>query len=157
MVAKRISPNICGHLDRKHCAKGRCSQCYEKYRRRNGDLAHEAYKEKQRERYAKGSGADILRKCYLKRKFGITQKQFERMVEQSNGLCYICNRAETATCLGKIKKISIDHDHKTGGVRGLLCQACNQMIGNSRDDPETLRSAAAYLEGSHLCQSLELT
>ena len=51
------------------------------------------------------------------------------------------------------KKFHVDHDHKTGKVRALLCFNCNVMLGNSFDDPEILRRALLYLE-SHQPQPL---
>lgn len=45
-----------------------------------------------------------------------------------------------------MKKICIDHNHTTGVARGLLCGNCNSMIGLAKEDPETLRAAARYVE-----------
>ncbi len=44
----------------------------------------------------------------------------------------------------------IDHDHKTGEIRGVLCGGCNVALGSARDDPELLRNLAAYLENPPL-------
>lgn len=43
----------------------------------------------------------------------------------------------------------VDHDHNTGHIRGILCQACNVTLGKMNDSPELLRAAAAYLEKAH--------
>lgn len=48
-------------------------------------------------------------------------------------------------------QLAIDHDHKTGYVRGALCSRCNLGLGHFRDNPELLRQAALYLEGKCAC------
>ncbi|NDE15098.1 hypothetical protein EBZ80_09235 [bacterium] len=58
--------------------------------------------------------------------------------------CIICGEKQN-------KQLAIDHDHKTGKVRGALCSRCNLGLGHFRDDPELLRFAALYLEGRCGC------
>lgn len=86
------------------------------------------------------------RRNRLLRQFGLTEAEYaERLVAQ-DGLCAICHRPETATTKsGAVRMLSIDHDHRTGRLRGLLCRACNLLIGYAADDAGTLRSAIAYL------------
>jgi len=81
---------------------------------------------------------------YKKRllKYGITPEQHQQMLEDQSLCCAICLRTETE----EGRKFSIDHDHLTGKVRGLLCFQCNTGIGKLQDDPEILRRAIAYLE-----------
>lgn len=71
------------------------------------------------------------------------------MVEAQDGLCAICGRPETTrSCAsGEPRRLSVDHDHVTGQVRGLLCHGCNVAIGHFGDDVEVLLSAVRYLEG----------
>jgi len=61
------------------------------------------------------------------------------------GVCQICKKAETATKNGKIKPLSVDHDHKTGKVRGLLCQKCNMKVGVI-EQTEWVREGMIYLK-----------
>jgi recombination endonuclease VII len=76
-------------------------------------------------------------------KKGLTQDQYNAMLEQQGGGCILCG----ARSPGKIKKhFCIDHDHKTDRIRGLLCDACNRALGLFKDNPEILRRAAAYVE-----------
>ncbi|WP_244431641.1 endonuclease VII domain-containing protein [Segniliparus rugosus] len=74
--------------------------------------------------------------------YGITAEEYWRIYESQGGVCYICRRAT-----GARKRLSVDHCHKTGRVRGLLCQKDNRdVLGHLRDDPEALRRAVEYLE-----------
>ena len=61
--------------------------------------------------------------------------------------CAICGEPETAVSrTGRPKSISVDHDHDTGRIRGVLCDRCNRALGYLRDNPDLLRRAADYLE-----------
>lgn len=81
---------------------------------------------------------DRRRKQHLKRQYGVTLETYEDLLDQQEGLCAICGH-ESA-------KLDLDHDHKTGIIRGLLCNPCNQGLGHFKDDPQRLRAAAKYLE-----------
>ena len=74
----------------------------------------------------------------LKFNYGISTEQFQKMLSEQNGCCKICNRAS--------EKLHVDHCHKTGGVRGLLCVSCNRTLGLFKDSAELLIRAAEYLE-----------
>lgn len=81
-------------------------------------------------------------RCYrMSAKFGITAPQYDWLLKQQGGGCRICHRQEKPD-----RALSIDHDHTTTIVRGLLCITCNLGIGQFRDDPVRLRAASAYLE-----------
>ncbi len=75
---------------------------------------------------------------YVERTYGIPYEEYERMVEALEGRCAICLRLPK-------KHLSIDHDHKTGKVRGLLCSGCNAGIGLLRDDVWSVFDAWVYL------------
>ena len=80
---------------------------------------------------------------------GLTHEQFEAMRVAQGDLCAICKNPETdlhRTASGVVRELSIDHDHKTGAVRSLLCGRCNKAIGLMLDDPERLIAAAEYLQ-----------
>ena len=67
---------------------------------------------------------------HLKRTFGITLEDFDRMVKDQDGVCAICGKPETAsTGNGSVRRLAVDHDHKTGKIRSLLCGVCNQNLG----------------------------
>ena len=80
-----------------------------------------------------------------KRRFGITPEKYAELFKSQNGTCAICTNPETATRLGKVKALSVDHCHKSGAIRGLLCSDCNTGIGKLKDDVKILQSAIQYL------------
>lgn len=87
------------------------------------------------------------RHTHLKTNYGVDDTEYHRLVELQNGKCAICHREETKVQNGAVRSLSIDHDHETGKVRGLLCGNCNNGIGYfGNDRPDLLRSAATYLD-----------
>lgn len=74
------------------------------------------------------------------RVYGISKEEYDAIYEHQGGLCAICRRATGAT-----RRLSVDHDHESGLVRGLLCRVCNNLLGHVRDDPRALRRAISYL------------
>jgi hypothetical protein len=77
-------------------------------------------------------------KTYRQKVYGVTPEQFDCMLNEQESKCKICNELMTKPC--------IDHDHKTGKVRYLLCSKCNSGLGFFMDDPVRLLAAAKYLE-----------
>jgi len=76
----------------------------------------------------------------LKRLYSIDSKEYSRMLEQQKGCCAICKSPP-----GK-KFLAVDHCHKTGRVRGLLCFRCNTGLGGLRDSQKILLEAIQYLK-----------
>jgi hypothetical protein len=76
-----------------------------------------------------------------KRLFGVTPEQFDEMLNSQNGRCAICNKPHSADK----RSFAVDHDHKTGKVRGLLCSRCNLTLGQLEDNIELFQSAIIYL------------
>ena len=87
---------------------------------------------------------DAKRKERLKRVFGITPEDYDSMLLKQKNVCAICKLPNHWNRRDK-SRLAIDHDHKTGLVRGLLCHPCNQSLGLMQDDPSRLIAAAAYL------------
>lgn len=77
---------------------------------------------------------------------GITLEDYDKMLEEQNGKCKICDSKETGT--KHRGRFCVDHDHSTGRIRGLLCFNCNTFLGNAKDDIEILASAIQYLVNS---------
>ena len=74
--------------------------------------------------------------------YGIDLDNYNKLFELQNGRCAICLSDKV---LGQGKFLHVDHDHKTGKVRGLLCNSCNFGLGSFKDNPEFLKKAIEYL------------
>lgn len=81
----------------------------------------------------------------MERHYQITELEYAALLYAQDGLCAVCQRPELGTFRGRPKRLSVDHDHETGRVRGLLCSRCNRGIGYLQDSPEDLYRAAVYL------------
>jgi hypothetical protein len=86
--------------------------------------------------------AEKHRQYSLKAKHGLTLAEFDAMAARQDGRCAICG----TDAPGAWGRLCVDHDHRTGELRGLLCSDCNVAIGRLHDDPQLIRRAAAYLE-----------
>lgn len=82
-------------------------------------------------------------------KYGITLEEYEELLAKQYGKCAICAGHSIAG-----RKLSVDHDHTTGKVRGLLCVNCNAALGQFRESREVLLKAYKYLEAHESKQSL---
>jgi hypothetical protein len=81
-------------------------------------------------------------------RYGITEDDFDRMMEEQGGVCLICGNPSPPTRNGKTRRLAVDHDHETGAVRGLLCYDCNTALGMMQDDTARLGAAIKYLQRS---------
>lgn len=76
----------------------------------------------------------------LERKYGLSKHDHHSMWVAQRGCCAICGVRH--------ERLVVDHDHRSGVVRGLLCVGCNFAVGELRDDPALCDAAARYLQGS---------
>jgi hypothetical protein len=83
----------------------------------------------------------------IRREYGITQEEYGELLSKQNGKCAICGADNSGTRKksGGYKRMCIDHDHKTGKVRGLLCTRCNLVLGYINDEPSLLPMFIEYL------------
>ncbi len=136
-------------------SRRRCKDCYNKKRRvtRNGPIVERTCvvcSKKflpKRVRNAKACSQSCRsRQLHLKRK-GLTQQKFKLLSEAQGNRCLICKR--------KPKDILvIHHCHKTNAFLGLLCRECNAALGLFRDDPEIIKNALDFTEGTGLFSSV---
>lgn len=71
------------------------------------------------------------------RTYGLSRERYDALLHEQDHRCAICRSDDP---------LHVDHDHDTDEIRGLLCRACNHMLGNAKDRPALLRAAIGYLE-----------
>jgi hypothetical protein len=115
-----------------------CKKCNSEQYKKNRDAKCEyqkEYRSKNKARYKAWS-----RKTHLKKKYNLTEDQYNNMLAQQTNSCAICKGLFTSILVPQI-----DHCHTTGRVRGLLCRPCNTAIGMLKDDVTILQNAQNYL------------
>lgn len=78
---------------------------------------------------------------YLRKTYGITEDQYYDIISFQGGGCFICGKTEEQ----EGRKLCVDHNHKTGAVRGVLCFYCNHRVVGRHTDPDLLRRTSEYL------------
>lgn len=130
----------------------RCRACVAEYnrehnKRRPPRVLTEEQKERQREAGRRKDPARVA-DYWFRYRYGLTLVQVEAMAEEQGGLCAVCCQPETKTDprTGKVRRLSVDHNHRTGQPRQLLCLRCNQALGLVDDDQQLLERMVAYLD-----------
>lgn len=132
-----------------------CSYAASRWARNNRQRADETRRrlrdgwspERKEQELAKRRQRDAARKDHLvawRRQYfyGLSSEDYANLLLAQGGQCAICHADQPGGRHGW----NVDHDHKTGRVRGLLCRACNMSLGGFKDDVEILLSAVRYLE-----------
>ena len=134
------------HKGHKYCSK-RCRDSVANVYAHQYYLAHKKEKsDYYKRRWKSENYKQIARKSRLKRRYGLSVDDYNKMFQQQNGVCAICGEVETKhDRYGNIKNLQVDHNHSTGEIRGLLCFMCNAGIGMFDDNILNLRSAIKYL------------
>jgi hypothetical protein len=83
----------------------------------------------------------------LREKYGLTPERYDRMLFEQDGVCAICRQPETRRGSGgDLRRLSVDHDHRTGAVRQLLCGRCTSVTWAVEESPGLLDAVRRYLE-----------
>jgi hypothetical protein len=122
-------------------------------KREKNRLKNNEWRKNNREKYNqsmndwRANNPDKVVRYKLKKRYGLTPEQYTQMSFDQNGCCSICGQPESAINVGtnKVQKLAVDHCHKTGKVRALLCMDCNRGLGKFKDDPKRLQGAIDYL------------
>lgn len=109
---------------------------------KRGYILHCKSCERLRARNKRRMTPESARAATLRSKYGITQEVYGQLRTAQGNVCRICRVKPPG------KELAVDHCHRTGIIRGLLCQPCNTALGMFKDDPSLLREAANYLEMS---------
>jgi hypothetical protein len=129
--------NICGKLyglhhynkckSKKNGIRGECKYCQSNTRKKYSINNYDSYNE-------------YIRK--IKRIYGVSKEDYEDMYSKQDGCCSICGKKESESN----RRLHIDHDHKTGKVRELLCSNCNTTLGKVKDRIDILYKCIKYLK-----------
>lgn len=136
----------CGGWDKKKNKNGAilgCAPCLrEKARQRMAEIrAIDPEPNRLAAREYRKKNPEYHRAAGLKKNFGITVEQYDKMAAAQDNACAICRGHNPSG-----KRLGVDHDHSTGKIRELLCSRCNTALGQLRDQPGLCRLAAEYLE-----------
>lgn len=139
--AQRWTPDRKHHSPHRIDAEGReCNDCrkYKPWSEYNKDLS-------------RPQGHDVrCKSCHsvgrFSGKYGITPEDYQKLSREQLGVCAICGNPETAIGSGgTVRPLSVDHDHATDRVRGLLCSKCNTALGLMDDSVSRFAQAIEYL------------
>jgi hypothetical protein len=114
---------------------------------------YEQHKEKRRKQIAEYTASKPKewiqakgRRDHLKRRYNITPQEYETKLASQDYKCAVCGKdASDNKRGGKLDPLHVDHCHKSGNLRDLLCYSCNSGLGQFKDDIETLQKAIDYL------------
>jgi hypothetical protein len=110
-----------------------CTSCTTAY--------HREYMRKFRKEKPEKAKQSERKRC-LKYRYGISIEGYEKLLKEQKGGCAICNKFPNG------RRLSIDHNHETGVIRGLLCDRCNTALGLLREDINIVKNLEGYLLAS---------
>jgi hypothetical protein len=114
---------------RPHCNQCRASD--EKVRRHKSGF----------QRPPRRPGEGYAHPRWIRRKYGLSLEEYNEQLDAQGHVCAICHGINASG-----RKLAVDHCHKTGAVRGLLCSKCNSALGYLNDDPQHVAAALEYLK-----------
>jgi len=139
-VTREHSCPRCGSAMNRIRGRNRCKPCL-----RRADRVYYATSENRRRK---------MRESYVLRRYGTTMLELEALFERQDRACAICTTHWTACVPAKrptheahfLQRLCVDHCHRSGQVRGLLCNACNTALGLLQEEPARFLSAVSYLD-----------
>ncbi len=121
----------CGATENRKQRAMRCISCWNKWRATSRHAQWMADKR-------------TMRKHTIMSRYGLSMEDYDRLCKAADGKCEICARDNI--------ELVVDHDHsrENGGVRGIICRACNLLLGYARDNPVVLMQAITYLAAANV-------
>jgi hypothetical protein len=152
VVLARMTGQALCHPDRVRAARGLCNPCYQRFRKGKAPELqaiidqYEAEKDKriaershrQRKCANEKRRGDKWRAHTLWHRYSLTIEDYDRMLSEQGGACYICKEASP-------RRLEVDHCHKSGQVRRLLCTRCNTIVGIVESEKSRLFEAQRYV------------
>lgn len=144
-IEKSTKTDFYGHSLTKDGFHNYCKDCLSLYQEeflsKNKQKIKERDKKRKRIYNAKPEVKERLKEKNLKQ-YGLSLDSYEEMLKKQDFKCKICNKQNKSV-------LAVDHDHKTGRIRGLLCFSCNVILGNAKDDEKILLKSIEYLRNSN--------
>jgi len=142
LFSKNKSENDKYHMRCKQCQRDEYKNNIDRYRQNSREYSKS---EVGRRNYKKRIESGKHKFNQLKSKYGITADEYHALLIKQKSKCAICDKVFEDTT--RATKAHVDHCHKTGRIRGLLCNGCNLVLGHFDDDVNILKKAMEYLNG----------
>jgi len=120
----------------------RSKEYHKRYRESHKEELREYFRIHDKERDDTIERKERMRFNRLRREYGIDASEYKEILEKQNNGCAICGKPSIEAYS---KVLHVDHCHTTRKVRGLLCDCCNHLLGNAKDNPAILTAAIEYL------------
>lgn len=126
--------------------RSECKKCYKarvsEWRKKNPEKWQSQWNRNNKARKERGynwhlNNRERARSKHLKRAYGLTLEDYERMYQEQSGKCAACQESH--------ETLDVDHCHETGRVRALLCNRCNRALGMANDNPELIKKLLVYI------------
>lgn len=136
----------CGELKQEvnfYTKESRCKDCVNGIRREK--YAENPEKYKTRVAVFREKNPEKIRDTKLKQAYGVGTDYYNAKLKEQGGVCAGCGRNYKVLWRGKEAEMALDHDHKTGSPRGVLCIKCNRGLGLMEDNVQALQNLIQYL------------
>ena len=132
----RTAKQLAEGLTHKVCAACKTDKPIDAFTEAWRSYCAECTRAQAKKRYRDNGGIEKVYAANLATNYNMTPEQYAAKMEAQQGRCAICGNKPT-------RRLHVDHDHKTGALRDLLCSHCNHAIGHAKEDPARLRAMSS--------------